>query len=396
MTTERQRLREEHPDEEFETKGGRRFPFSQPGDWVMIADIPHGPKALYVVLCGHINIKLHGHSRCWPTQASLAALLGATEKTIGKWTVILEELGAIDVAEATDPRNGHQRLIYTVHQVAPDGYSGCVDYSKYYEIRNAAKKSLETSLEDIAADDDACVPRTPPVKSTDGNGEKSTGGSDQGEQEPPVKSTGGQGAKTTGGQGAKTTGKEEQDKESKTRRPTTGAAEAPPVDNPEPSGGGLSEETKGHIVVVLRKNLVDRAPASEDNEKTKAKKALIALAEQCVLAGAAVDELDIVLSRAIDHKTTRPLYHADQALNALLARKQLPATDPLAPTTPSSWIDPEDGFVYPPLRADQRACGGRMCSDRSGKRYVAIDDPDAKAFSCPICKDHYRKEGAAA
>lgn len=398
MTTDRKRIWEEHPEAEIDTKGGRQFPFSQPGDWVMIADIPHGPKALYVVLYGHINIGLHNHRRCWPTEASLAAILGATEKTIRKWIGILEELGAIEVAEATDPRNGHKRLIYTVHQVAPDGYSGCVDYSSYYEIRNAAKKSLETSLEDIAADEDACVPRKPPVKSTGGNGGKTTGGSDQEEQDPPVKSTGGQGAKSTGGQGAKTTGKEEQDKESKTRRPTTGAAEAPPVDNPEPSGGGLSQETEAQIVVLLRKNLVDRAPASEDNEDTKktrdAKKALIALAEQCVLAGATVDELDIALSRAIDHKTTRPLYHADQSLNALLARKQLPATDPQASTTPTSWVA-EDGFEYPANRPDQRACKGASCHDVSGKRYVSIDHPELGAFSCPICKDHYRKEAAA-
>ena len=50
MTTDRKRIWEEHPEAEIDTKGGRQFPFSQPGDWVMIADIPHGPKALYVVL----------------------------------------------------------------------------------------------------------------------------------------------------------------------------------------------------------------------------------------------------------------------------------------------------------------------------------------------------------
>jgi len=399
LTTDRQRLWEEHPEDEFSATAGRQFPFSQPGDWVMIADIPHGPKALYVVLYGHINVGLHNHRRCWPTEASLAAILGATEKTIRKWIGILEELGAIDVAEATDPRNGHKRLIYTVHQVAPDGYTGCVDYSKYYEIRNAAKKSLETSLEDIAADDDACAPRTPPVKSTGGNGVKSTGGSDQEEQEPPVKSTGGQGAKSTAGLGAKTTGKEEQPKESKERRPTTGAAEAPPVDNPEPSGGGLSQETKAQIVVVLRENLIDRATASLDNEDTektrKAKKAIIALAEECVEAGATIDELDAALSANIDHKTERPLFHGSEGLKALLARKQRGIDPMLGPAASSPWVD-EDGFAYPENRPDQRECGGRSCHDISGKKYVSIAAPQLGAFSCPICKDHYRKEAAAA
>lgn len=400
MTTDRPRLWEEHPDGEFTAEGGRQFPYSQPGDWVLIADIPHGPKALYVVLYGHVNIGKHGHSRVWPTEASLAALLGCTEKTIRKWIVVLEDLGAIDVAEVIDPSTGHKRLIYTVHQAAPTGYTGCVDYSSWYDLRKTIKDGLTDSLEDLAADDDACTPRTPPVKKTGGDGVKSTGGDDQGEQEPPVKSTGSQGAKSTGSQGPKSTGKEEQPKESNSRRPTTPAAEAPAVDNPEPRGGGLSQEIKGHIVVVLRRNLVDRAPASldgDDTEKTrKAKKALIALAEECILAGATVEEIDVALSGAIDHKTERPLYFAKQGLNALLGRKQLPGADPLASTTPSSWVDPEDGFEYPQLRADQRKCGGRQCSDQSGKRYVAIDDPDAKPFSCPVCKDYYRKEAAAA
>ena len=399
MTTDRPRLWEEHPEAEFSAAAGRQFPYSQPGDWVALAEIPHGSKALYVVLYGHINIKLHGHARCWPTEATLAAILGVTEKTIRKWTTPLEDLGAIDVAEVIDPGNGHKRLIYTVHQAAPPGYTGCVDYSSWYEIRKTAKDALTDSLKDVAADENACTPRTPPVKSTGGNGGKITGGSDQAEQEPPVKSTGGQGSKSTAGLGAKTTGKEEQPKESNSRRPTTGAAEAPPVDNPEPSGGGLSHETKAQIVVVLRENLIDRAPASLDNDDTektrKAKKAIVALAEECVEAGATVDELDAALSSSIDHKTERPLHHGSEGLRALLGRKQRGIDPLLGPATQSSWVA-EDGFEYPHLRLDLRKCGGRMCSDRGGKRYVAMDSLDAVAFSCPICKDHYRKEAAAA
>jgi len=399
MTTDRQRLREEHPEDEFTAEVGRQFPYSQPGDWVLLADVPHGPKALYVALYGHVNIGKHGHSRVWPTEESLAAILGCTEKTIRKWIVELEKLGAIDVAEVIDPSTGHKRLIYTVHQAAPPGYTGCVDYTSWYKLRKTIKDGLTDSLADVAADDDACTPRKPPVKSTGGNGVKSTGGSDQGEQEPPVKSTGGQGSKSTAGQGAKTTGKEEQPKESNPRRPTTGAAEAPAVDNPEPSGGGLSQETKDQIVVVLRENLVDRATASLDNDDTKktrtAKKAIITLAEECVVAGATIDELDAALSANIDHKTERPLFHGSEGLSALLARKQR-GTDPLlGPATPSPWIA-EDGFAYPANRPDQRACKGSACHDISGKKYVSIDHPELGAFSCPICKDHYRKETAAA
>lgn len=399
VTADRQRLWEEHPEDEFSATAGRQFPFSQPGDWVMIADIPHGPKALYVVLYGHINVGLHNHRRCWPTEASLAAILGATEKTIRKWIAVLEELGAIDVAEAIDPRNGHKRLIYTVHQVAPDGYTGCVDYSGYYEIRNAAKKSLETSLEDIAADDDACTPRTPPVKSTGGNGVKSTGGSDQEEQDPPVKSTGSQGSKNTAGLGAKTTGKEEQPKESNSRRPTTtGAADAPAVDNPPPSGGGdIPKEVKDEIFGVLRKHLVERCvEASLDKlVADDVKKAIINLAFDCWRAHASVDQIDAALAERIDARTERPYDRGTKGLNALLLAQRAPA-DPLGPATArNSWVD-DTGFEYPHKRPDQRQCQGRSCHDISGMRYVSISAPQLGAFSCPICKDHYRKEAAAA
>lgn len=402
MTTDRTQLREPHPEDEFSATTGRQFPFSQPGDWVMLADIPHGPKALYVVLCGHVNLAKHGHTRVWPTEASLAAILGCTEKTLRKWIIVLEkDLGAIDITEVIDPGTGHKRLIYTVHQTAPDGYTGCIDYTSWYKLRKTLKDGLTDSLADLAANDDACAPRTPPVKSTGGNGAKSTGGTDQGKQEPPVKNTAGQGAKNTAGLGAKTTGKEEQPKDSNARRPTTTpAAEAPPVDNPEPSGGGLSGEIKGHIVAVLRTNLVDRATASKDNNDTEAtlntKKALIALAEKCVIAGASVEQIDVALSSCIDHKTERPLYHASEALKALLARKGRATENPLGPAPANSAWVAEDGFEYPHLIAQNRACRGRSCFDVSGKKYVAIDDPDAKPFSCPICKDHYRNEAAAA
>lgn len=399
MTNDRPRLWEEHPDEEFETKGGRQFPFSQPGDWVLIADIPHGPKALYVVLYGHINIKLHGHSRCWPTEATLAALLGCTEKTIRKWIVVLEELGAIDVAEVIDPSTGHKRLIYTVHQVAPDGYTGCVDYKSWYALRKTVKDGLTDSLADLAADDEASAPRTPPVKKTGGNEVKSTGGSDQEEHDPPVKSTGGQGSKSTAGLVAKTTGKEEQPKESNSRRPTTtGADDAPAVDNPAPSGGGeLPQEVKDQIFGVLRKHLVERcSEASLDKlVDDDVKKAIINLAFDCWRAHVTVDQIDAALAERIDARTERPYSKGTKALNALLLNKHAP-TDPLGPqAVRNSWMD-DTGFEYPHKRPDQRECRGASCHDISGMRYVSITAPQLGAFSCPICKDHYKKEGAAA
>jgi hypothetical protein len=400
VTTDRTRLWEEHPDGEFDTTLGRQFPYSQPGDWVLLADIPHGPKALYVVLYGHVNIAKHGHSRVWPTEASLAAILGATEKTIRKWIVELEKLGAIDVAEVIDPSTGHKRLIYTVHQAAPHGYTGCVDYTAWYKLRKSIKDGLTDSLADVAADDDACTPRKPPVKSTGGNGVKTTGGSDQEEQEPPVKITGSQGSKSTGGQGSKTTGKEEQDKESNSRRPTTtGAADTPAVDNPSPSGGGeLPQEVKTEIFSVLRKYLVEICEgASKDTlADDDVKKAIINLAFDCWRAGATVDDIATALAGRIDARTERPYDRGTKGLNALLLSQNAPA-DPLGPqATPSSWTDPTDGFPYPQLRPDQRECRGASCSDVSGMRYVSIAAPQLGAFSCPICKDHYRKEAAAA
>jgi hypothetical protein len=180
------------------------------------------------------------------------------------------------------------------------------------------------------------------------------------------------------------------------------AREATSPDQPKTDTGVcVTPNDKEHLKEVLRTNLVHRAPASEqktigDGHKT----AIRDLALRCLKAGATIDQIDTALSGAINDSTTHPYTHGTDALNALLARKQ-GKEDPLgtsqAPATAevNSWVD-DTNFEYPRLRPDQRACGGRECFDQGGKRYVSIEHPELGAFSCPTCKNAYKKEAAAA
>lgn len=234
MTTERTRTVADYEDIGGEVRAGRTFPFSQPGDWVALADIPAGPKALYLVYAGHINVKVHGHTRCWPMQETLANILRTTKKTIRTWNTYLEELGAITVTEVIDPSTGRKRLVVDVHQRAPEGYDGFVDYKSYYDSVKAMRDELTDSVADLAAKADASDARGPGVKMTPGPEVKITPGDDQGKHDPEVKITPGQGPEITPSQGSKGALEEEQFKESKQRTHTPAAAEAPAEAEPEP------------------------------------------------------------------------------------------------------------------------------------------------------------------
>jgi hypothetical protein len=225
VTTERTRIVAEHAGDEDIADGGwgTQFPFSQPGDWVSLAEISHGAKALYTVYCGHLNKKKNGNA-CWPSQLALANILRVQDKTIRKWIKELEGIRAIVITEIIDPRTGYKRLYAEVNQAAPDGYDGYVDYTTYYDDQKQLRQGMKPTLKDTAA---AKESRQPPVKKTDGLPSESTGGSDQEKQEPPVKSTGGQGSKSTAGLPSKSTDEEDEVKKTKERTHTPAAAETP-------------------------------------------------------------------------------------------------------------------------------------------------------------------------
>lgn len=364
MTTQRSQARAEHPRETFGTEQGRHFPYSEPGDWVALASIPHGPKALYYVYCGHINKKKNGWT-CWPLQEDLANILGATEKTIRKWNDVLEKIGAIEVTEVIDPSTGYKRLVVEVHQTAPEGYDGFIDYTSYYRAKRETKRALESTLAEAAADQ---APRQPRVKSTPGLPEKSTGGPDQAKEGPPVNSSGGQGAESTPGQGAESTDKETQDKKRKGRTHTPPADEQP------------TQIDRDAIFDALDRCL---SPSPEaKNIDVHGVDALITLVRSCLAVGVQLPAIEQALAEKIDSKTTEPYGWARKILIMLHDQAASPEEYPLGKGVPAQPNATRSLWLWPPLKAHDRPCRGRSCNDR----YVPLETPGGQQFSCPDCR----------
>lgn len=118
------------PDE-FSARQGRHYPYSQPGDWVLLADVSQGAKLLYWALMAHTSAGREW--KCWPKQAALGAMIGdVSERSVRRWTKQLERVGAVDVEEVRDPDRKTRRLIYTVHQTPPDDYQGHDGLATWY------------------------------------------------------------------------------------------------------------------------------------------------------------------------------------------------------------------------------------------------------------------------
>ena len=142
----------DHTPDELEITLGRRAPFTQVGDWVMLANIRHASKVLYWALSAHINSgrRREGDTDVWPTQEALAQMLGYSRAD--KVRPLLEELVAIDAIEIQKvpvPKGGNrERSIYTVHQTPPPGFVGLESLAEFHAARRAAAGSPQTGSRD--------------------------------------------------------------------------------------------------------------------------------------------------------------------------------------------------------------------------------------------------------
>ncbi|MFI6029408.1 hypothetical protein [Amycolatopsis magusensis] len=127
--------------EQLEVQTGRRAPFTQLGDWVLLAPIRNQAKVLYWALSAHINTT-RGDTEVWPTQDMLAEMLGFSEGR--KIRPFLAELQAIDAIAIRKARRyaGKMRTrnIYIVHQSPPEEYKDLVSLGNFYEAR---RKKIE-------------------------------------------------------------------------------------------------------------------------------------------------------------------------------------------------------------------------------------------------------------
>jgi hypothetical protein len=120
---------------------GRRAPFTQVGDWVVVAKGPIQAKSLYWLLSAHLNTT-RGDMEVWPTQEMLARALGYSRgdkiKPFIDWLVSIE---AVEVRKTRYAGGMRERSIYVINQTPPDDYSGPKSLEDYYRINRGTWKS---------------------------------------------------------------------------------------------------------------------------------------------------------------------------------------------------------------------------------------------------------------
>lgn len=112
----------------------RRAPFSQLGDWLLLAPISPQAKVLYWALQAHVTAT-GGAGERWPTQDALADMMGLSDGR--KVRPYLRELEAIDAISVRTANGVQQRSLYTVHQAPPAGYANLTSLSAFYAQRRA-------------------------------------------------------------------------------------------------------------------------------------------------------------------------------------------------------------------------------------------------------------------
>lgn len=132
--------------EQLEALAGRRAPFSQVGDWILLAPISKQAKLLYWALKAHVNTS-RGDSKAWPSQDMLAELLGfapikdddAQRRDGRKIRPYLKELQAIGAIEAKPGRRYagqmRQRTVYLIHEEPPPDYEGMTRLDQFHKSR---------------------------------------------------------------------------------------------------------------------------------------------------------------------------------------------------------------------------------------------------------------------
>lgn len=113
---------------------GRRAPYSQLGDWVMLSGASAQACKLYWIYVAHIN-RSRGDNRVWPKREDLAELLGSSVDTVDRYNKELSKLGALDIIARRYSNNLRARNAYRVHETPPAGYAGPLGLSDFYSKR---------------------------------------------------------------------------------------------------------------------------------------------------------------------------------------------------------------------------------------------------------------------
>lgn len=118
----------------MELYAGRRAPFSQLGDWVMLSGIPGEACKLYWIFMAHVS-RSRGEFNVRPKREDLAALLGKSLDSVDKYSLVLKKLGAIDIIPRRYSSGMQARNAYRVHETPPPGYTGMTSLGDFYTER---------------------------------------------------------------------------------------------------------------------------------------------------------------------------------------------------------------------------------------------------------------------
>ncbi|MGW7504372.1 hypothetical protein ACWGIR_22965 [Streptomyces albidoflavus] len=119
-------------DGELELAAGRRAPYTQLGDWLLLSGAECETCTLYWALSIHINTG-RVDNEVWPSLQSLARMVGLKKTdNVARFMLQLEVLGAAEVIRST--KGLVRRNRYVVHQTPPSTHQGPFSLADWYAV----------------------------------------------------------------------------------------------------------------------------------------------------------------------------------------------------------------------------------------------------------------------
>jgi hypothetical protein len=119
---------------------GRRAPYSQVGDWVMLSGVDPKASALYWFLYAHVNQK-RGDSEVWPGKEIQAVFMKLSRgDKVDPYLKQLVGINAIEIRRERMANGMRTRNKYTIHQQPPEGYAGPRSMKDWYQIHDLVER----------------------------------------------------------------------------------------------------------------------------------------------------------------------------------------------------------------------------------------------------------------
>ncbi|MFF4344863.1 hypothetical protein ACFY00_33685 [Kitasatospora sp. NPDC001540] len=145
-------------DQPLNLTPGRRAPFTQVSDWVLLSGVDCEARTLYWALSAHLNASREDNE-VWPSLLTLARIIGLKKpENVSKYMLQLEVIGAVEVIRTTAGLKRRNR--YIVHQTPPAGYSGPQSMGDWYARYRPAEEENKNERQAREAEFDAWLADT--------------------------------------------------------------------------------------------------------------------------------------------------------------------------------------------------------------------------------------------